>query len=70
MLEPRIVSGQIGLHPLVTLFSMYAGLRLMGVVGMIIGPITAIIVINLVRANEEFRAQSAEQPNEAEVQSP
>lgn len=55
MLEPRIVSGQIGLHPLITLFSMYVGLQIMGVFGMIVGPIVAIIVLNLIRANEEFQ---------------
>lgn len=70
MLEPRIVSGQIGLHPLVTLLSMYIGLQIMGVFGMIVGPITAIIVINLIRANEEFKEQIAEEPKENKMQSP
>ncbi len=32
--EPKIVGTQIGLHPLVTLLSMYVGLRLFGVIGM------------------------------------
>lgn len=64
MLEPRIVSGQIGLHPLVTLFAMYVGLQVMGVFGMIIGPITAMIVVNLIRANEEFREQVLEETDE------
>ncbi|HZJ58359.1 MAG TPA: sporulation integral membrane protein YtvI [Clostridia bacterium] len=44
ILEPKIVSQSLGLHPLVTLISMYAGLKFMGVAGMLLGPIIAIIV--------------------------
>lgn len=34
ILEPKIVGGQIGLHPVVTLASMYAGVQLFGVLGL------------------------------------
>ncbi len=34
MIEPKIVGNHIGLHPLVTLFSMYIGLKLFGIIGM------------------------------------
>ncbi|TGE31212.1 sporulation integral membrane protein YtvI [Desulfosporosinus sp. Sb-LF] len=37
-LEPKIMSQGIGLHPLPTLISMYVGLQLLGVAGIIIGP--------------------------------
>lgn len=46
-LEPRIVGGNIGLHPLVTLLSMYLGFRLLGVIGLILGPIFTIILKSL-----------------------
>ena len=36
--EPRIVGGSLGIHPLVTLFSMFAGLSLFGVAGMLFAP--------------------------------
>ena len=39
VLEPRLVGGRVGLHPLVALGSMYVGLRLFGVVGFAAGPI-------------------------------
>ena len=42
-LEPRLLGRQIGLSPLVTLFAMYAGYRLMGIAGMILFPICAIL---------------------------
>ena len=47
IMEPKIVGTQIGLHPLVTLLSMYVGLKFFGVLGMFIGPISLIIVKNL-----------------------
>lgn len=43
-IEPRIVGHQIGLNPLVTLFCMYVGLKLLGAVGMFLFPITVIIL--------------------------
>ncbi|NLB40835.1 MAG: sporulation integral membrane protein YtvI [Clostridiales bacterium] len=46
-LEPRIVGGNIGLHPLITLLSMYLGFRFLGVIGLIFGPIFTIILKSL-----------------------
>ena len=47
LLEPRVLGGQIGLYPLVTLVSMYVGLQALGFIGMILGPVTVLILINL-----------------------
>ena len=44
-LEPKIIGDNIGLHPLATLMSLYIGLRLGGVIGMIMGPVTLVILI-------------------------
>jgi len=44
VLEPKIVGSQIGVHPLITLASMYIGLKLLGAAGLILGPITFLIV--------------------------
>lgn len=38
LLEPKVMSSGIGIHPLPTLISMYVGLQLLGVVGLILGP--------------------------------
>ena len=43
-LEPKIVSGKIGIHPIFTLIAMYTGFKVMGVMGMLVGPIVLIIV--------------------------
>lgn len=50
ILEPRIVGKQLGLHPLVTLVSMYLGVKLMGFGGMILLPIITIVLINFQNA--------------------
>lgn len=47
ILEPKIVSGQIGIHPLLTLMALYIGLKTMGIFGMLLGVIVLILIINL-----------------------
>ena len=44
IVEPRLVGKSLGLHPLLTLLASYAGWRLMGVFGMLIGPFLALAV--------------------------
>lgn len=38
MIEPKVVGQQLGIHPVVTLMSMFAGLKLIGAAGLILGP--------------------------------
>ena len=45
--EPRVVSHHIGIHPIFTLIAMYTGFKLIGVLGMFIGPIVLIILKNI-----------------------
>jgi len=40
--EPRLVGGITGLHPLVVLFSLYVGVKMFGAAGFVVGPVTAI----------------------------
>ena len=37
--EPRIVGRQLGLYPLLTMMAMYAGYRLTGFLGLLLGPV-------------------------------
>lgn len=46
-LEPRIVSKNIGTHPIFTLIAMYTGFKIMGVGGLLLGPIILIIFKNI-----------------------
>lgn len=43
-IEPKLVSKQFGIHPLITLFAMYAGFRAVGVFGLLLGPIFLMIL--------------------------
>ena len=43
-LEPRLVGRQVGLNPVLTLLALYAGYRLLGVAGMIVFPISAMLL--------------------------
>lgn len=46
-LEPRIVGTQIGLHPLATLISMYLGLKLFGIIGLFLFPVTLAVLAGM-----------------------
>ena len=41
IIEPRIVGKQLGLYPLVTMISMFAGFQSIGALGLIAGPMVA-----------------------------
>lgn len=43
-LEPKIVSSNIGIHPIFTLIAMYTGFKISGIIGLLIGPIILIIL--------------------------
>jgi sporulation integral membrane protein YtvI len=47
LVEPKVLSYQIGVHPLLTLVAMYAGLQLIGFPGLILGPITILLLKNV-----------------------
>lgn len=59
-LEPKILSTQIGIHPLLTLLSMYIGYRLIGIFGMILGPLTALVTKNVLKKYNDSHAKTAE----------
>lgn len=49
IMEPKVLSTQIGVYALVTLMAMYIGLRTMGVIGMILGPVIVVMLKTLQR---------------------
>ncbi len=52
--EPRILAGHLGVHPLITLVLMYAGLSLFGVPGMLLAPVLSVPLISLVRGRKDL----------------
>lgn len=53
VLEPKLVGKHLGLDPLATLFSLYAGYKLWGLGGMILAPILAVAAVQLLAAKEQ-----------------
>lgn len=49
--EPKVLSSNLGLNPLATLISLFVGLQLFGVLGLVIGPVVLVILISLHQAN-------------------
>ena len=56
-LEPKIIGSQIGINPLFTLIAMFAGLKLLGFLGLIIFPIILIVVIKYYKNELEQEAE-------------
>lgn len=49
IIEPRIVGGSLGIHPALTLFGIYVGFRLFGIIGMFFAPAALVLGRFLVR---------------------
>lgn len=47
--EPRIIGRRIGMYQLVLLFAMFLGMRMFGVLGLILGPLAAIVLRSMMR---------------------
>ncbi len=47
VMEPKFVGDQTGLSPLLSLVSIYVGMKLAGVLGMVFGPVVLLVILNL-----------------------
>ena len=47
--EPKVVGDQTGLSPIASLVSIYVGMRLAGVAGMILGPVVCLVALSILR---------------------
>jgi predicted PurR-regulated permease PerM len=45
LLEPKVVGHHIGIHPLLTMLSLYLGVRFLGLSGILLGTLTAITIL-------------------------
>ena len=60
VLEPRIVGKHIGLHPLATLVAMVVGLKLAGLAGMMLLPISLVAAVRF-RAGSQDKAEESQE---------
>lgn len=47
LIEPKVVSSNIGIHPFITLLCMYIGFKLIGLFGLVVGPVVLVILKNV-----------------------
>lgn len=52
IMEPKILSKQIGLHPLLTLAGIFIGFKLLGLWGLIMGPAVMLIFVTYLQKHE------------------
>lgn len=65
MVEPKLLGNRIGIKPVYTMMSMYAGLKIFGFAGFILGPIGLVVIITVVR--EAQSRMGTRQPREGEL---
>ncbi len=67
-LEPKIIGGHIGMHPLATLMCMFIGASLFGAIGLFGLPILAAVILNLEEAGiiHIFKKDSEDEPDGGE----
>ncbi|MED4312725.1 sporulation integral membrane protein YtvI [Heyndrickxia coagulans] len=51
IMEPKILSSSIGMNPLATLIALFIGFKTVGFLGLILGPITLVLLTALIRAH-------------------
>ena len=54
ILEPRLMGGTMGIHPLVSLISIFTGYKLFGIWGMILGPFAYVFVIEILKCYDKI----------------
>lgn len=55
-LEPKLIGEKIGIYPVGVLLSIYAGIKLFGFSGIILGPIMMLFVIEIFRMKSELKS--------------
>ena len=63
IIEPKIVGSQIGLHPIITLCSMFVGVQLFGVIGLFGFPI-GLSLLRYLNENQTIRLYKMEDPKQ------
>ncbi len=54
LLEPKLIGNKIGVAPILILFSVYAGVKLFGVGGIVKGPLALIVIFEIMKERAEF----------------
>jgi sporulation integral membrane protein YtvI len=50
-LEPKVVGKRIGIHPIILLISIYLGITILGPFGILLGPLTVLVIKSIMETN-------------------
>ena len=53
LLEPKLIGQRLGIFPVVILVSIYAGIKLYGLTGIILGPLSVLILMEIYKQGKE-----------------
>jgi len=53
VLQPKLVAVSLGLYPLTTLIALFAGLKLLGIAGLVVGPLTLVVLKAFFHSRQE-----------------
>lgn len=56
IIEPKLLGDKIGISPIISLMSMYAGVRLFGLYGFILGPLAIVIIRTVIYDEKDIKA--------------
>jgi sporulation integral membrane protein YtvI len=56
VLEPKLISKHIGLHPLLTIMSMFIGVKFLGVLGIVVIPLLMMVIKRIYELHKEVKS--------------
>ena len=65
ILEPRLLSKELGLHPLASIVAVYAGWSLFGVGGMLVAPLVLLVFKELLSGKERAPSEQSDATTDA-----
>lgn len=63
-LEPKLVGKGLGIHPLSVIFSIYVGMCVFGGIGILFGPLSALVIWELYQMRQEYQKEYGEEEPE------
>lgn len=58
IIEPKLLGDKIGISPIISLMSMYAGVKLFGIFGFILGPLAIVIIRTVIYDENDMKKYS------------
>lgn len=62
ILEPKVIGDRVGLHPLAAMAAIFIGMKLFGIIGLILGPIVLAVLMTFYRTNRQSKIISPSEP--------